>query len=996
MPVQRRNTDLTDLAQADLDWGPFHPRTWATNKSGGALALGDLVAISNTTDQQVVTTTTQAHGVRLAGIIVAGGVDGAIVWLRTSGTFYVRMDAGGCAHGDQLALSTITAGAAQTAAAGDFVFGVAVEDQVGAGLVKCIFSTPVATGAGGINLPHNVLSATHGDSTAAAVVLGDVIVGLAGPTWQRYGLVVPAAPTINFFGVANGETVPTWKSASSNPGAAAAVLQTNAAGYVQVVSAGIGAAPWAGSVVAMADGGIIGCDAISPQITFDNTNDELELHVTSGSWTLRGNATSPNLIGGYSGNTIGAGATQCAILSGGRAGQLNTISTNSERSVIIGGEVNLLDSQYTVVFGRNNVTEDDVNISDCAIIGFTNLIHKVAAGNTPHEVFLFGNSITVDRAAHVFVGATENSTIGNNCDFATMFGLDNAIDGGQFCVTIGDRAHAHHAGAFVWGSGPIGAAFNSIASGEFAIRARGGFRHAYDDANYWTAQVTAAGAVTFNATGASAGFTFSDPVTVPAAGLIYTGMARGDLLAGNATPAFARLALGGIAGSVLTRDATDALWSTFGFVGTAGQIYTFPAVGGGVTLGAGTLTVATANDATIANHTHAITSSSNPGAAASILASSAAGLLQLTGLGIGVAGTANNLVLLATTSSITGVIYKGANSFIHNFTPAGSDGRNVFCGIGSGNFTMATGGGGSYLCSWNTGIGNLTLPALTKGYYNCAMGTGSLQACTTGAYNIGNGTQTMSNITDGYACVAIGGAALYTGIHNQYCIAIGHQSGFYETGNYKLFIDYDSRTSEAIARETSFLYGDMAAGGRLQLNIGTPTTGAVKESLRLQAYVSTAATGGAADFGPALTLWAETATDGTYQQQAQIAAAWAVATAGASSSPLLRFTTYPANAAGPGYSGHWTWSGVDGTARTVIPNGTGDVTEVATFLYAVSAVTAGDAMGGTVVLEPSDSFELYDDGTDALTLAVAADGSVTVQRTAGADTFKVSLWGTWL
>ncbi len=53
----------------------------------------------------------------------------------------------------------------------------------------------------------------------------------------------------------------------------------------------------------------------------------------------------------------------------------------------------------------------------------------------------------------------------------------------------------------------------------------------------------------------------------------------------------------------------------------------------------GTCTVATAN-AVGPPHTHAITTSANPGAAASILASTAAGLLQLVGLGIGTAATA--------------------------------------------------------------------------------------------------------------------------------------------------------------------------------------------------------------------------------------------------------------------------------------------------------------------------------------------------------------------
>jgi len=50
----------------------------------------------------------------------------------------------------------------------------------------------------------------------------------------------------------------------------------------------------------------------------------------------------------------------------------------------------------------------------------------------------------------------------------------------------------------------------------------------------------------------------------------------------------------------------------------------------------GTLTVSTSN-ASAGNHTHSVTSNSNPGAAASILASDASGYLQLTRLGAGMA-----------------------------------------------------------------------------------------------------------------------------------------------------------------------------------------------------------------------------------------------------------------------------------------------------------------------------------------------------------------------
>jgi hypothetical protein len=93
-------------------------------------------------------------------------------------------------------------------------------------------ATNVVTAA---ELPHAVLSATHTDTTPAAAVRGDIIVGIgASPVWTRYPLSVPAAGTLNYLGINNGEDEPTWKSASANPGAAAAILATDADGFVDV------------------------------------------------------------------------------------------------------------------------------------------------------------------------------------------------------------------------------------------------------------------------------------------------------------------------------------------------------------------------------------------------------------------------------------------------------------------------------------------------------------------------------------------------------------------------------------------------------------------------------------------------------------------------------------------------------------------------------------------------------------------------------------------
>lgn len=58
----------------------------------------------------------------------------------------------------------------------------------------------------------------------------------------------------------------------------------------------------------------------------------------------------------------------------------------------------------------------------------------------------------------------------------------------------------------------------------------------------------------------------------------------------------------------------------------------------------------------------------------------------------------------------------------------------------------------------------------------------------------------------------------------------------------------------------------------------TTTTNAVLEIGRLEARVSTASTGGAAGFGPGLTWYGESATDGNYRQMAQLDTQWSTAT----------------------------------------------------------------------------------------------------------------------
>ena len=136
----------------------------------------------------------------------------------------------------------------------------------------------------------------------------------------------------------------------------------------------------------------------------------------------------------------------------------------------------------------------------------------------------------------------------------------------------------------------------------------------------------------------------------------------------------------------------------------------------------------------------------------------------------------------STTDANTGVIYKGTESFIHNFShPTGSsavpDGQNTFVGLQAGNFTMGSGATAVYHGSQNTGIGYQTLKSLTTGYQNTAIGRNALGSITSGYNNTALGINALQTLSAGVQNLAIGTNALY------------YNSGNYNTavGGYTLF-----------------------------------------------------------------------------------------------------------------------------------------------------------------------------------------------------------------
>ncbi len=129
-----------------------------------------------------------------------------------------------------------------------------------------------------------------------------------------------------------------------------------------------------------------------------------------------------------------------------------------------------------------------------------------------------------------------------------------------------------------------------------------------------------------------------------------------------------------------------------------------------------------------------------------------------------------------TADSTTGVIYKGASRFLHDF---GSE--NVFIGTNAGNFTL-TG-------IRNVALGANALTALTSGQSNMALGSGTLDSCTSGSWNTGVGWAALRNLTTGNNNVGIGESALPAVSSGSYNTGVGINAGLsLETGGTNVMI----------------------------------------------------------------------------------------------------------------------------------------------------------------------------------------------------------------
>ena len=155
-------------------------------------------------------------------------------------------------------------------------------------------------------------------------------------------------------------------------------------------------------------------------------------------------------------------------------------------------------------------------------------------------------------------------------------------------------------------------------------------------------------------------------------------------------------------------------------------------------------------------------------------------ILQPTSGNVGIGTTspnekleiAGNLRLPATTAT-TGIIYAGANTFIHNYGI-----NSTWIGVGAGNLTHTSATG------QNLGLGYVALDALTTGDRDIAIGPYAATNITTGSYNTAIGYNALGSVTTGDYAIGIGasaGAALVVGIR---FTGVGTGAGQANTANH--------------------------------------------------------------------------------------------------------------------------------------------------------------------------------------------------------------------
>jgi len=224
----------------------------------------------------------------------------------------------------------------------------------------------------------------------------------------------------------------------------------------------------------------------------------VSLNVTSGGLRLQSNATSPNVVGGYSGNTVTTGAYGAAICGGGSSANTNSVTDtygtvgggNNNRAgdgagstsdkayaTVAGGFGNTASGQYSTVSGGETNTASGTRATVGGGSGNTASLDYATVGggylntaSTYQATVSGGRSNTASGSNATVGGGYINTASGIN---ATVAGGTLNTAQGSYSFAAGRRAKANHQGAFVWADS-TDADFASTTADQFLVRATGG------------------------------------------------------------------------------------------------------------------------------------------------------------------------------------------------------------------------------------------------------------------------------------------------------------------------------------------------------------------------------------------------------------------------------------------------------------------------------------------------------------------------------------------
>jgi hypothetical protein len=251
---------------------------------------------------------------------------------------------------------------------------------------------------------------------------------------------------------------------------------------------------------------LTGNSGTTPGTNFLGTTNNVAFEIkVNGSRALRiePDATSPNLIGGYSGNTVSGGVYGATISGGGASGLLNTVTDNygavgggygnragdaagdtssAYASTVGGGYDNVASGvMATVGGGQDNIASGNHATASGGSVSLASGDYATVSGGANNTAN--GYISTVGGGSHNTASGQVATVSGGSHNTAS--GGVATVGGGEWCTAAGDwsfvagryatNGNAAHDGVFLFADSTY-AWFDSAAANEFAVRASGGYR----------------------------------------------------------------------------------------------------------------------------------------------------------------------------------------------------------------------------------------------------------------------------------------------------------------------------------------------------------------------------------------------------------------------------------------------------------------------------------------------------------------------------------------